>query len=234
VPNLVIKPRLQVTLLGLVFNIEPDALLAADDDGFYRPLEIKSYPDRAGKTDASDVRGACRQAAVAVVALRGVAAQLGSADARTLVPARGDLVLRTPGSFRPTLRPMALEGEVDSLERALQEAPRNLGETETLLATIGAAAALDVRAVVEQVPNNYQERCREFCAPAAQCKQRAQAEGDPVLLGSRAREEWAAAGSLERVLELLAGSGAAPRTPAEQLLRQRLQEEYVELQRAVS
>src|SRR5205823_11565237 len=115
-------------------------------DTFYRPVEIKSYPDRDGKTDATDVRGACRQAAVAVVALRGVAARAGASDVDSLVPARGDLVLRTPGSYRPTLRPMPLEREVDSLERALQEAPRNLGETEALLATIGASAALDARA----------------------------------------------------------------------------------------
>jgi hypothetical protein len=137
-PNLIIKPRLSVTLLGLVFNIEPDALVAADADAFYRPIEIKSYPDRGGKTDATDVRSACRQAAVAVVGLRGVTTQFGAIDAWTLVPACGDLVLRTPGSYRPTLRPMPLEGEVDSLERALQEAPRNLGETEVLLASIGA------------------------------------------------------------------------------------------------
>src|SRR5205807_7235349 len=62
---------------------------------------------------------------------------------QSLVPARGDLVLRIPGAYRPTLRPMSLEGEVDSLERALQEAPRNLGETETLLLAISPSAALD-------------------------------------------------------------------------------------------
>jgi hypothetical protein len=232
-PNLIIKPRLSVSLLGLSFNIEPDALVAADDDGFYRPVEIKSYPDRGGKTDATDIRGACRQAAVAAVALRNVVTQFGSAAAQALVPARGDLVLRTPGAFRPTLRPMPLEGEVDSLERALQEAPRNLGETETLLAAIDPSAALDARAVVDQLPNNYKENCREFCALAGQCKQRALAQTDPILLGSHAREEWASAGSLERVFELLDGRGVPPRGRAEQLLQTRLQEEYAELRRAV-
>lgn len=232
-PNLIIKPRLRVTLLGLTFNIEPDALVAADGDAFYRPVEIKSYPDRDGKTDAADVRGACRQAAVAVVALRDVTAQSGATDVQLLVPARGDLVLRIPGSYRPTLRPMPLEGEVDSLERALVEAPRNLGETEALLAAIGASAALDARTVVDQLPNNYKENCREFCALAGQCKQRAVAQSDPVLLGSRAREEWAAAGSIQRVLELLDGRGPAARDRAELLLQQQLQEEYIELRRAV-
>jgi hypothetical protein len=55
-PNLIIKPRLQVTLLGLVFNIEPDALLAADTDTFYRPLEIKSASGFRASSPASSSR----------------------------------------------------------------------------------------------------------------------------------------------------------------------------------
>jgi hypothetical protein len=233
-PNLIIKPRLTVSLLGLDFNIEPDALVAADADPFYTPIEVKSYPDREGKTDAADVRSACRQAAVAVIGLRAAAARLGATAPDTLVPSRGDLVLRTPGSYRPTLRPMALRGEVDSLVRALAEAPRDLGELELLVAAIGPDATLDDRTVLEQLPNNYRESCREFCALAPRCKERAVATGDPILLGKRAREEFAAAGSLARVIELLEGRGAPPRTPAEQALQARLQEEYGELRRATS
>lgn len=233
-PNLIIKPRLTVRLLGLEFNIEPDALVAADGDDFYTPIEVKSYPDRDGKTDTADVRSACRQAAVGVIGLREAASALGAADTETLVPARGDLVLRTPGSYRPTLRAMALRGEVDSLVRALAEAPRDLGELELQVATIGPDATLDDLSVLEQLPNNYRESCREFCALAGRCKERAMAQGDPILLGGRAREEFAAAGSLARVVELLEGRGAPPSTPAERGLQARLQEEYGELGRAIS
>jgi hypothetical protein len=233
-PNVIIKPRLTVSLLGLDFNIEPDALVAADADPFYTPIEVKSYPDRDGKTDAADVRSACRQAAVAVIGLRAASARLGVTAPETVVPSRGDLVLRTPGSYRPTLRPMALRGEVDSLVRALAEAPRDLGELEVLVAAIGPEATLDDLAVLEQLPNNYQESCREFCALAPRCKERAVAVGDPILLGNRAREEFAAAGSLARVIELLEGRGTPPQTPAEQALQARLLEEYGELRRALS
>ncbi|MCC6630132.1 MAG: hypothetical protein IT340_22355 [Chloroflexi bacterium] len=233
-PNLIIKPRLTVGLLGLDFTIEPDALVAADGDACYTPIEVKSYPDRDGKTDAADVRSACRQAGVAVIALRAAVARLGAPVPEDLVPARGDLILRVPGAYRPTLRPMALRGEVDSLVRALAEAPRDLGELERLVAAIGPDATLDDRAVLEQLPNNYRESCREFCALASRCKERAVALGDPILLGNRAREEFAAAGSLVRVIELLEGRGAPPQTAAEQALQARLQEEYGALRRAVS
>jgi len=233
-PNLIIKPRLVVGLLGLTFNIEPDALLAADEDSFYTPIEIKSYPDRDGKTDPVDVRGACRQAAVAVVALREDARRFGTAPLEELIPARGDLVLRVPGSLRATLRPMTLAGEVDSLVRALAAAPRDLDEAEALLRAISPAATLDDPAVLDHLPTNYRESCREFCALARRCKERARCAGDPVLLGSRAREEYAAAGTLGRVLELLEGHGAAPpRTPAERRLQAQLHEAYRELRLAI-
>jgi hypothetical protein len=232
-PNLIIKPRLTVGLLGLGFNIEPDALVAADADLFYTAIEVKSYPDRDGKTDAADIRSACRQAAVAVIGLREVVVRLGATDPELLIAARADLVLKTPGSYRPTLRSMGLSGEVDSLVRAIAEAPRDLGELEELVSAIGPDATLDDRTVLEQIPNNYRENCREFCGLAARCKERAVAQSDPVLLGGRAREEFAAAGSLARVVELLEGRGAPARTPAERILQARLQEQYGELRRAL-
>jgi hypothetical protein len=42
-PNLIIKPRLNVWLVGLPHPIEPDYLVAADADPFYLPAELKSY-----------------------------------------------------------------------------------------------------------------------------------------------------------------------------------------------
>jgi hypothetical protein len=122
-PHIIVKPRVPIRLLGVDHGTEPDALMAADGDAFYRPVEVKSYPDRGGKTDPADVRSACRQAAVAVIGLRQAVDRLRGDLPLALVPAQGDLVLRRPGSFQPTMRPMALRGEVDSIERALEEAP---------------------------------------------------------------------------------------------------------------
>lgn len=231
-PNIIVKPRLIVHLLGVDHDIEPDVLVAADGDPFYRPGEVKSYPDRGGKTDPADVRGACRQAAVAVVGLRQALVRFGVGDPEPLAPARGDLILRVPGSYQPTLRPMTLQGEVYSVERAINEAPRDLDELERLLASIAANATLDNPAVLDAIPNHYIETCREHCALVERCKQQAVARGDPVLLGSYAREELAAAGSISRTLELL--DGRSPLTPQEHQLQVRLRDALLEYERAVS
>jgi hypothetical protein len=228
-PNIIVKPRVLVTLLGLDHGIEPDALIASDSDPFYRPVEIKSYPDRAGKTEPADIRGACRQAAVGVVALRNVVYRMGVRNAEALIPACGDLVLRIPGALKPTLRPMTLKGEVDSLERAIHEAPSNLEELEQLL----QGGALDDPAVLESIPNSYRSSCKEYCALAQHCKQAAVASGDPAILGDFARETLAAAGSISRTLDLIRGTGAPPRTPGEQSLAEQLREAVTEYRKAV-
>jgi hypothetical protein len=226
-PNLIIKPRLTVGLLGLDHGIEPDAIVAADADAFYRPMELKSYPDRAGKTDPADVRSACRQAAVAVVALRQIAERLGIPDVDSAVPPLGDLVLRVPASRQGQLSQMTLRGEVASLERALGEAPRNLEELEAFLP---AGGSLDQPEVLEAVPNSYRSNCREYCALAKHCKQAAIAAQDPILLGEQAKELLIPAGSISRAADLL--DGARPRTEAERTLAEQLQEAAAALRRA--
>jgi hypothetical protein len=227
-PNLIIKPRLTVELLGVEHGIEPDAIVASDAETFYRPMELKSYPDRAGKTDPADVRSACRQAAVGVVALRQAAQRLEIAGVSEAVAAIGDLVLRVPGSRKARLSVMTLEGEVASLERAIGEAPRNLDELEALLPP---GASLDDAATLESVPNRYGSSCREYCALAAHCKQASVVARDPILLGEQAQELLAPAGSISRAADLM--KGAPPRTAAEQRLAEALRDAVVALKRAV-
>jgi hypothetical protein len=60
--------------------IEPEALVVPDAEPFYRVIEIKSYPDRGGKTDPTDIRGVCRQAGVGVITHRAAAADLGAME----------------------------------------------------------------------------------------------------------------------------------------------------------
>jgi hypothetical protein len=233
-PNVIVKPRLVVTLLGVEYAIEPDALVAADDERFYRVVEAKSYADRAGKTDPADIRGACRQAAVGVIGLRQFLTGVRVVESDQIVPAMGDLVFAIPGSFRPTLREMPLRGEVESLERALREAPKDLDELEDFLAEIGVGASVETPDILGLIPNNYLETCREHCALAQRCKRQALASGAPILLGSGAREELAAAGSINRALDLLRDQDASPRTPEEATLKAQLRLAYKEYRRAVS
>jgi hypothetical protein len=229
-PNIIIKPRMFVQLLGIGHAIEPDALVAADTDRFYRPIEVKSYPDRAGKTDPADVRSACRQAAVGVVALRGAARDLNLRDVDLAVPSAGDLVLRVPGGMRATLREMTLRSEVASLERAIGEAPRNLDELEAMLAP---GATLDNPLILDQIPASYRASCKEHCALASKCKQQACAAGEPTIIGDKARELLAPAGTVTRALDLMNGRGAPPRTAEESALAEQLQEAFSQYRRAV-
>jgi hypothetical protein len=229
-PNIIIKPRMFVQLLGINHAIEPDALVSADTDRFYRPIEVKSYPDRAGKTDAADVRSACRQAAVSVVALRGAARDVNLRDVDLAVPAAGDLVLRVPGGMRATLRAMTLLSEVASLERALGEAPRNLDELEAMLVQ---GATLDNPLTLDQIPASYRASCKEHCALAGKCKQQACAAGEPAIIGDMARELLAPAGTVTRALDLMNGRGAPPRTAEESALAEQLQEAFSQYRRAI-
>jgi hypothetical protein len=155
---------------------------------------------------------------------------MGVRDVEAMVRAEGDLVLRIPGALKPTLRPMTLRGEVDSLERAIREAPSNLDELEDLLPD---GAALDDPAILESIPNSYRSNCREHCALAQHCKQAAVVNSDPAVLGDFARETLAAAGSVSRALDLLRGTGAPPRTTAEQALAEQLRDAYTEYREAV-
>jgi hypothetical protein len=229
-PNIVIKPRLTIDIVGVPHAIEPDYLVAANSDVFYRVGELKSYADREGKTKFSDTRSACRQAAVGVVGLRQELARAGVRDPDARVLARADLVLRGPGSLNPRLNPMTIDGEVDSLERALAGTSQDLDELEALLSD---GSGLSDSAVLSALPHNYRESCKEHCDLWRICRARSLAAGEPIILGEQAAEQFAPAGTLTRVLDLLNGRGAPPRTPAESILAELLRSADAELRKAV-
>jgi hypothetical protein len=229
-PNIVIKPRLIISIIGVPHAVEPDFLVAANGDTFYQVGEIKSYADRDGKTSFADIRSACRQAAVGIVGLRQELARGGSRDVAAFVPARGHLVLRGPGSLNPRLSPMTLDGEVDSLERALNETPHDLDELEAMLPE---GASLSDGSVLSTLPHHYRSSCREHCDMWRICRSRALVAGDPMILGEQAAEQLAPAGTLVRALDLLNGRGGAARTRAEAILAEELRAAYAEYRRVV-
>ncbi|MEZ5996405.1 MAG: hypothetical protein R3C25_11725 [Hyphomonadaceae bacterium] len=229
-PNIIVKPRLLVDLVGVPHAIEPDYLVAADTDVFYRTGELKSYPDRGGKTDPADIRSACRQAAVGVVGLRQALASLGVNDPAQIAGPAADLVLRVTGLFMPTLSRMAIEGEVASVERAISEAPTNLQELEAMLP---ANASFEEASTIAALPNNYRPSCKEHCAMWEHCRAQALDHGHPVVLGDQAAELLAPAGSIARGLELMRRQGQPPRNSAEAALGEELRAANDTLRRAV-
>lgn len=222
-PNVIVKPVLTVPLAGAQFPIEPDLLVAADDDPMYRVAEIKSYADLGGLTDPTQLRGALRQAAVGLVGLRAALVRLGMRrdDIVACAPKRVDLVLRRRGYGGATLRPMDIDGEMSSLERAFAGLPGLLAEGVAALAVLGPGATLEHPGVIDALPMNYRPDCREFCPLAAHCRDQARAAGEVQTLGARVAAEIAPAGSTMRALELL--NGAPPRTAEEAALQAELQ-----------
>lgn len=218
-PNLILKPRLIVNLVGIPHPIEPDYLVAADAEPFYRVGELKSYPDRGGKTDSADIRSACRQAAVGVIGLRHTLQTFGAHAPAAIAAPNADLVLRVTGLFMPTLSRMAIEGEVDSVERAIAEAPTNLDELEAMLPR---DATLDNASTLASVPNNYRPSCKEHCAMWQHCRAQALEQRHPVILGDQAAEKLAPAGSIDRAIDLMTGRGPPPRNAAEAALAEEL------------
>jgi hypothetical protein len=225
-PNLIVKPRLALNVAGVEYGVEPDILVAADAESFYRPVEIKSAYDRGGKTDAADLRGALRQAAVEVQALREELVRLGvpPRDALGLVPPTSDLLLRVPGTMFPSLRAgVDVAKELFSIRRFQRDAARVLETTEEAVRAAGSGASLAKPEALDHVPNNFLPSCAEFCPLARRCRAEATKRGEPAILGVAAREALAPAGDLRRARELALGQGDPPRSPEEANLAARLQ-----------
>lgn len=218
-PNLILKPRLTLTIVGVSHAIELDYLVASDRERFYRVGTIKSYADRVGKTNKADIRSACREASVGTLALQQFLVSLGQSV--ELAGDRVDLVLKAPGSFTPRLHPaMRAESELASLIRALAAAPSDLDQIEQMLP---AGASLATPEVIEALPNHYCSSCKEHCALWQHCRAQAQVQGDSIILGDQAAEQLAAAGTLNRAMDLLNGSGRPPDNRAEAVLAAELQ-----------
>lgn len=222
-PSLILQPRIPISIGGIPRVIEPDALFASPRDRFYRPVEIKSYSDREGKTSSSDLRNACRQTAVTVIALRQFVYARGVDP--ELIEASGDLILRKAGYFSARLRPMTLKSEVATIQRLLDSVPGRLEETKEVLSRVGART-LDTKKALDALHTNYVDGCKDHCALAIHCREEARACHDPALLGSKIREVLLAAGNLERVLQLLRGTGDPPKNEAEMSLAHQLQNAY--------
>jgi hypothetical protein len=172
--------------------------------------EIKTYPDRGGHTDRTELAGARAQAGVYVHGLSEVI-QENRWSGRLSVSTKGFLVLTKPGSNRASVR--ADEDLRYQAARAARGLEKLRGLAERLAPT-GEPPA-DPIAEVIAAPIHYEEACVRFCDRASGCFMRSllgsngSALGDDVarLLGSM---------SLDRVRELL--HGVSPKTHAEREL----------------
>jgi hypothetical protein len=176
--------------------------------------EIKTYPDRGGHTDLTELATARAQAGVYVHGLDLVLEKLDLASAFT-VAREGFLVLSRPGFNQPSIR--AGEDLRYQAERAKRGFQR-LRDAAAQLPPIEVPARYDA---IAGAATEYCEACVAFCDRADLCRSRALASGDPAVLGDDVAR-FLGAVSLPRTIELM--NGAAPANPAESDLARRVRE----------
>lgn len=177
--------------------------------------EIKTYPDRAGHTEAADLATSRAQAGVYLHALRLVLDELGLSD-RVQASSRGFLVLTRIGRNEPSVR--AGEDLEFQARRAKRGFVRLRRAAEGLQPFNQADKEAGIKAVRE-AGTAYRPDCLNFCDRAPGCRKLAEAAGEPVILGDDVRR-FLGDVPLPRALELL--HGAKPSNPTEEDLAERI------------
>jgi hypothetical protein len=177
--------------------------------------EIKTYPDRGGYTDRTELATARAQAGIYVHGLREVLAELGLGSTMA-VSSEGFLVLTRPGYSQPKIRAR------EDLEFQAERARRGLERLRAVAAQLSFDEEGEPRnpiGAIRAAPTRYCEDCIRFCDRANICRARAAEAGDPAILG-RDAERLLGDISVNRALSLL--SGERPDTQAERDLLRRL------------
>lgn len=172
--------------------------------------EVKTYPDRGGFTDRSELAGARAQLGVYVHGLEQVIADKGWID-RLSVAKLGFLALTKPGSNRSSIRVREdLRYQADRAARGLA----SLRDIASKMAPEGTPPEDPISTVIA-APMHYEEACIRFCDRASGCFAHALANGDPSVLGDDVARLLGTM-TLPRVRELL--HGAKPKSRREQEL----------------
>lgn len=219
-------PMLRLDIAGSPAYLEPDAVLV-HPDGRWTVLEIKSFPILDGSADPSKVGAAARQAAVYVLALRALAADLGLGRPQHTV------LLVCPRDFSnlPTGAAVDVRKQLAVTDRQLARLTR----IERIAAELPDGATFDLRladdgrtptrpveelaAAVEAVPAVYAPDCLSACEMAFHCRERARRSGAVETLGRGVRGELGGLRTVDEVLDAAAGPGGEGDALAAQLRR---------------
>lgn len=176
--------------------------------------EVKTYPDRGGYTDRTELATARAQAGVYVHGLEIVLDENNLRNAIRLND-RGVLVLTRPGSNFASIRAN------EDLRHQIARARRGFEMLRQVERSVAMAAGADPLAVVRGAPTAYCESCLAFCDRAPGCFKRALEAADPVVLGEDVAR-FLGPVDLDRACSLL--QGASPANEAERDLALRLAE----------
>jgi hypothetical protein len=205
---LIDHPMLTLDVAGQQVFLEPD-LVAFQVEGRLQVVEIKSFAIVDGQADSAKVSAAAVQAAVYVLALRRLLAELGHHE--DLVS--HEVILVCPENF--ALRPAAVVLDVRKQLSTLRRQLTRLSSVAELIEALPIGISFDVSLPVSDllaslaaVEARYAPECLSACELAVFCRH--EAAGRTAALGRPVRE---ALGGIDTVAEVLALADGR-RTPA--------------------
>jgi hypothetical protein len=205
---LIDHPMLTLDVAGQPVFLEPD-LIAFQVEDRLQVVEIKSFAIVDGQADSAKVSGAAVQAAVYVLALRRLLAELG--HGQDLVSHEVILVCPENFSLRPAAVVLDIRKQLATLRRQLTRLSSIAELIETLPPGISFDLSLPVPALLSAlaaIEARYAPECLSACELAVFCRH--EAAGRTAALGRSVRE---ALGGIDTVAEALALAGGT-RVPA--------------------
>lgn len=206
---LIDHPLLTLAVAGRQVFLEPD-LIAFQGGGRVHVVEIKSFAIVDGQADSAKVSAAAVQAAVYVLALRRLLADLGHDPA--LVSHDAVLVCPRDFSLQPTAVLVDVRKQLSTLTRQLTRLASVSDLVAALPPTLSfdtAQSPADLIAALGQVEARYAPECLSACELASYCRH--EAAGSTATLGRPVRDALGGVDTVEEALALAAGT----RTPTE-------------------
>ncbi|AGL14740.1 hypothetical protein [Actinoplanes sp. N902-109] len=207
---LIDHPLLTLDVAGRTVFLEPD-LIAFQARGRLHVVEIKSFAIVDDQADSAKVSAAAVQAAVYVLALRRLLAELGHDPALV----SHDVVLVCPRDF--SLTPQAVVIDVRKQLATLKRQLTRLASVSELAAGLPAGTSFDVAlppaelvASLRRVEARYAPECLSACELAVFCRH--ESAGSTAALGRPVRDALGGVETVAEALELAAGT----RTPTEE------------------
>ncbi|GGQ32700.1 hypothetical protein [Streptosporangium pseudovulgare] len=230
-------PLLSLRIAGQTSYLEPD-VVAFQVGGRFHIVEIKSFAVIDGQAEPEKVAAAARQAAVYVLALRALLADLGHDPERV----SHDVVLVCPENFanRPVATLVDVRRQLAVLRRQLDRMTRVDHLVEELPPGITFDLAPDsegtptrpareVAGALRQVPARYAPDCLSTCDMCMFCRDEARCGGSTDQLGRQVRDQLGGVLGVDEALALAEGAAEPAEGQEEiaQLLRlaHRLREE---------
>ncbi|MEG3628812.1 hypothetical protein V5O46_14255 [Streptomyces sp. C6-003] len=211
-------PMLALDVAGSPAFLEPDAVVVHPDGG-WTVVEIKSFPLLDGSADPAKVGAAARQAAVYVLALEEVAAQLDPAPRvrqRILLVCPRDFSNLPAASAVDIRKQRAVTGRQLARLTRIEEIADALPEGACFSPQLPAE---ELTAAVEAVEAAYAPECLSACELAFHCRARSRASGAVTTLGRPARAELGGLATVAEVLAAAGGEAGDPDDPAVAALR---------------